>query len=53
MINAYHLRVDDEYNFEGEADEDSICGGARDVSVGITRLLTKMERKNRNLLPGW
>ncbi|KAB5551435.1 hypothetical protein GE09DRAFT_172457, partial [Coniochaeta sp. 2T2.1] len=53
LIDAYRLRMEDEYNLEGAADEDSIYGGASNGSAGFKRFLTKIEKKNRNLLPGW
>ncbi|KAB5522016.1 putative MYND domain protein [Coniochaeta sp. 2T2.1] len=53
LIDAYRLRMEDEYNIEGEADEDSIYGGASNGSAGFKRSLMKIEQRNRNLLPSW
>jgi splicing suppressor protein 51 len=52
LIDAYRLNVEDMYNMEGEADEDSIYGGAPDGLHGFQRFLKKVARRP-GLLPPW
>lgn len=52
LIDAYRLRVEDMYNMEGEADEDSIYGGAADGLRGFRRFLGDVEA-GPGLLPPW
>ncbi|KAL9621685.1 MAG: hypothetical protein Q9160_003938 [Pyrenula sp. 1 TL-2023] len=57
LIDSYRLRVDDEYAYEGEVDEDSLYG-AGDVAAarrGFSRFLDRFERRNAKtgILPSW
>lgn len=52
LIDAYRLRMEDTYKFDGEADEDSIYGGAANGLRGFRSFLDKVARKS-NLLPPW
>lgn len=52
LIDTYRLRMEDDYVFSGDADVDSIYGGARDGKAGFRRFLKKVEKK-RGLLPDW
>lgn len=51
LIDAYRLRMDDEYKFEGAANVDSHYGGGDSV-VGFRRFLGSVEKESA-LLPGW
>ncbi|KAI1269969.1 putative MYND domain protein [Xylariaceae sp. FL1019] len=51
LIDAYRMRIEDEYKFEGEAAEDSIYGGRPDSLLGFTKFLNKAARSG--LLPSW
>lgn len=54
LIDAYRMRVEDMYTFEGDADEDSIYSGNSDGITGFKRFLAAVERaQNGKLLPGW
>lgn len=44
--------MEDDYNLEGEADEDSIYGGAANGGRGFQRFLS-LARSRRGLLPSW
>ncbi|KJZ67956.1 hypothetical protein HIM_12655 [Hirsutella minnesotensis 3608] len=52
LIDAYRLRAEDMYNMEGEADTDSIYGGAANGLRGFKRFLERVERCP-GLLPPW
>ncbi|KAK3343547.1 hypothetical protein B0T25DRAFT_554606 [Lasiosphaeria hispida] len=52
LIDSYRLRVEDMHNLEGQAEEDSIYGGAKDGVAGFSRFLDKTEQRN-GLLPTW
>lgn len=52
LIDAYRLRVEDMYNLEGEADADSIYGGAANGRRGFQRFLGRVE-SCPGLLPSW
>ncbi|KAK1637185.1 putative MYND domain protein [Colletotrichum phormii] len=52
LIDAYRLHVEDEYNIDGEAAEDSIYGGAEDGLEGF-RGFVKKAAKRKGLLPAW
>jgi splicing suppressor protein 51 len=52
LIDTYRLRMDDDYKFDGEADTDSIYGGALDGRQGFQCFLRTAHRK-RHLLPPW
>ncbi|PFH61460.1 hypothetical protein XA68_17291 [Ophiocordyceps unilateralis] len=52
LIDAYRLRVEDMYSFEGEADMDSIYGGAPNGLRGFRRFLQRVE-KSSGLMPPW
>ena len=52
LIDAYRMRMEDNYKFDGECDEDSIYGGSRDGVAGFQRFLDKVASKG-GLLPAW
>jgi len=52
LIDVYRLRMEDNYNLEGDADDDGIYGGAPDGLQGFRRFLRLAERR-RGLLPPW
>jgi splicing suppressor protein 51 len=52
LIDTYRFRMEDNYNFEGDADVDSIYGGARDGRQGFRRFL-RLAEGTRGLLPSW
>jgi splicing suppressor protein 51 len=52
LIDAYRLRVEDEYKFDGNIEEDSIYTGAQDGLNGFRRFLGLVE-SHRELLPSW
>ncbi|KAK2598145.1 hypothetical protein QQS21_005696 [Conoideocrella luteorostrata] len=52
LIDAYRLRVEDLYNMEGEAEADSIYGGAPNGLHGFQRFLKKVASRP-GLLPPW
>jgi len=52
LIDTYRLRMEDNYNLEGDADADGIYGGARDGRQGFRRFLRLAEGR-RGLLPSW
>ncbi|KAE8551755.1 hypothetical protein TMatcc_001737 [Talaromyces marneffei ATCC 18224] len=52
LIDCYRLRMEDDYNLEGEADTDSIYGGAAHGGRGFQRFLTLAKRQG-GLLPSW
>ncbi|KAK4209280.1 cytochrome P450 [Rhypophila decipiens] len=51
LIDAYRLRVDDEYKFDGIASPDSLYSGG-DPVIGFQRFLDSVEHKT-GLLPSW
>ncbi|ATY63484.1 MYND domain [Cordyceps militaris] len=53
LIDAYRLRAADMYNLEGEAEEDSIQGGAADGLRGFQRFLGRVAAARPALLPPW
>jgi splicing suppressor protein 51 len=53
LIDAYRLRMEDDYKFSGDADTDSIYGGAPNGYEGFRRFVEKIEARNRELLPSW
>jgi splicing suppressor protein 51 len=53
LIDAYRFRMDDDYKFSGDADMDSIYGGAPNGYEGFRRFLEEIEAQNRELLPSW
>lgn len=59
LVDTYRMRIEDEYVFEGEVDEDSLYSGASAASAlrHFKRFLTKTVKKdaarNRKLLPEW
>ncbi|KAK4209386.1 hypothetical protein QBC37DRAFT_443385 [Rhypophila decipiens] len=55
LIDVYRMRVEDEYKFAGDVDEDSIYSGNQgmDGTQGFRRFLKKAEHRKRNLLPDW
>ncbi|KAL9094327.1 MAG: hypothetical protein Q9165_003468 [Trypethelium subeluteriae] len=52
LIDAYRLRMDDQYVWTGDVDEDSIYSGECDGQAGFKRFLKKAERR-AGLLPSW
>lgn len=52
LIDAYRMRVEDDYNMAGETDEDSIYGGASDGLRGFKRFL-QLASSRQGLLPPW
>jgi len=53
LIDTYRLRMEDDYNLSGDADMDSIYGGAPNGYDGFRRFLDEIEAQNRELLPSW
>ncbi|KAF9975362.1 hypothetical protein BGZ73_001004 [Actinomortierella ambigua] len=53
LVDAYRMRVEDMYVFEGELDEDSVYGGAQDGGIrGFNHFLDEVESHD-GLLPPW
>jgi splicing suppressor protein 51 len=52
LIDAYRLRVDDNYNLEGEVDANSLYGGATSGLKGLKRFL-QLAGSRHGLLPSW
>lgn len=52
LIDAYRLRVEDYYKLEGEADADSLYGGAPNGLKGFKNFL-RLAGSRRGLLPPW
>ena len=52
LIDAYRFRVEDDYTIEGDADEDSIYGGAPHGLRGHKRFLKRASSRS-GLLPPW
>ena len=52
LIDTYRFRMEDDYNLEGGADDDSIYGGAHDGRHGFRRFLHLAEGRS-GLLPSW
>ncbi|CAG7555004.1 unnamed protein product [Fusarium equiseti] len=52
LIDAYRLRVEDMYRFEGEVDQDSLYGGASDGLAGFKAFIRKVSTR-KGLLPPW
>ena len=52
LIDCYRLRLEDDYKFTGDVDEDSIYGGAPDGCAGFRRFLNRA-RKRKSVLPDW
>ncbi|KAI0115537.1 hypothetical protein GGR51DRAFT_503334 [Nemania sp. FL0031] len=53
LIDAYRMRVEDEYTFEGDASVDSIYGGKPSGLSGFRKFLKKAESRNTLLPPWW
>lgn len=59
LVDTYRMRIEDEYVFQGEVDEDSLYSGASAASAlrHFQRFLTKAIKKDaarkRKLLPEW
>jgi len=54
LIDTYRMKMEDQYKFEGDADVDSIYGGASDGKSGFERFLKLVEAPSkRHLLPSW
>ncbi|KAK3710703.1 hypothetical protein LTR37_010122 [Vermiconidia calcicola] len=51
LIDSYRMRVEDEYNFRGDVDDDSIYGGG-DPTKGFRRFLLEAEKRS-GVLPSW
>lgn len=52
LIDAYRLRVDDSYKFDGEIDDDSLYGGATNGLKGFRRFL-RLAGARSGILPPW
>jgi splicing suppressor protein 51 len=52
LIDTYRLRMEDNFNLEGEADSDGVYGGAPDGRQGFRRFLRLAETRP-GLLPSW
>ncbi|KAI8602168.1 putative MYND domain protein [Dissophora ornata] len=52
LIDTYRLRLDDDYKYGGDADTNSIYGGAPDGREGFLKFLVLAENQ-RALLPSW
>ncbi|KAI1317113.1 hypothetical protein EDD11_009000 [Mortierella claussenii] len=52
LIDAYRLRMDDDYRFSGDVDVDSLYGGAASGFNGFQRFLSLAESRP-GLLPSW
>ncbi|KAI1753164.1 putative MYND domain protein [Xylaria castorea] len=52
LIDAYRLRIEDEYKFEGNAATDSIYGGAESSLPGFQKFL-RLAASRPGLLPSW
>ncbi|KAI0455976.1 putative MYND domain protein [Xylaria acuta] len=52
LIDAYRMRLEDEYKFEGEAAADSIYGGATSSLPGFRKFL-RLAASRPGLLPSW
>jgi splicing suppressor protein 51 len=52
LIDAYRLRMEENYSLEGEAETDSIYGGAADGLEGFRRFLAEA-RSRLGFLPQW
>lgn len=52
LIDCYRLRMEDDYTFAGEVDEEIIYGGAANNGRGFQRFLS-LARSKRGLLPSW
>ncbi|KAK3305123.1 uncharacterized protein B0T15DRAFT_567174 [Chaetomium strumarium] len=52
LIDAYRLRVEDDYTFDGDVDDDSLYGGASSGLAGFRRFL-HLARQREDLLPPW
>lgn len=50
LIDSYRMRVEDEYKFRGDVDEDSLYGGG-DPTIGFRRFLRKAEKTQ--VFPSW
>ncbi|KAI0862481.1 putative MYND domain protein [Xylaria cubensis] len=52
LIDAYRMRVEDEYTFEGNVTADSIYGGAKSSLPGFRKFL-RLAASRPGLLPSW
>ncbi|KAH8904999.1 hypothetical protein BR93DRAFT_999029 [Coniochaeta sp. PMI_546] len=53
LIDVYCLRLEDNYVFTGDIPTNSFYGGTADGTPGFRRFLSRIEKKNRSLLPDW
>jgi len=53
LIDCYRLRMEDDYNLEGDADVDGLYGGAESGEPGFRRFLRLAEQKPALLPPWW
>ncbi|KAK8151829.1 putative MYND domain protein [Phyllosticta citrichinensis] len=54
LIDAYRMRAEDDYNYEGDVDMDSVMSGEASTSIRpFKRFLTRIENRKRDLLPDW
>jgi mitochondrial splicing suppressor protein 51 len=52
LIDAYRMRVEDDYTMAGDVDADSLYGGAPDGRAGFRRFV-RLASKKMGLLPAW
>lgn len=53
LIDAYRLRMEDNFTLEGKRETDSIYGGCRDGRVGFRRFLRLAGKASGAVLPPW
>lgn len=53
LIDAYRMRIEDEFTLDNEAVPDTLYGGAPNNFVGFQTFLSKIEEEHRPLLPAW
>ncbi|KAL1634486.1 hypothetical protein SLS58_010639 [Diplodia intermedia] len=54
LIDAYRLRMSDQYTFEGDVDDDCVLSGQVASSIdGFARFLRRLGREAPDLLPAW
>lgn len=59
LVDTYRMRLEDEYVFQGEVDEDSLYGGANAASAlrhfkrFLNKAIKRDSKRERKLLPEW
>lgn len=59
LVDTYRMRIEDEYKYEGEVDEDSLYSGAgletvvRHFKRFMKKLIKRDAQRDRKLLPDW